>query len=62
MSNKYLHSPTVSFKNTSGEISIQNRREKAARTTNNLLHSGLVSAHPHKIHPKITPQSRKIMD
>ena len=40
----------------------QNRREKAARTTNNLLHSGLVSAHPHKIHPDITPQSRKIMD
>lgn len=40
----------------------KNRREKAVRTTNNLLHSGLVSAHPHKIHPDITPQSRKITD
>ena len=40
----------------------KNRREKAARTTNNLLHSGLVSAHPHKIHPRIAPQSRKITD
>ena len=40
----------------------KNRRESAGRATNNLLHSGLVSAHPHKIHPKITPQSRKITD
>ena len=40
----------------------QNRREKAVRATNNLLHSGLVFAHSHKIHPKITPQSRKITD
>ena len=38
----------------------KNRREKAVRTTNNLLHSGLVSAHPHKIHSKIALQSRKI--
>ena len=38
----------------------KNRREKAARTTNNLLHGHLVSAHPHKIHPKIALQSRKI--
>lgn len=37
----------------------QNRRESAGRTTNNLLHSHLVSAHLHKIHPDITPQSRK---
>ena len=40
----------------------KNRRESAGRTTNNLLHSHLVSAHPHKIHPDITPQSRKITD
>ena len=40
----------------------KNRREKAARTTNNLLHSHLVFAHPHKIHPKIALQSRKITD
>ena len=40
----------------------KNRREKAARATNNLLHSHLVFAHSHKIHPDITPQSRKIMD
>ena len=31
---------------------------------NNLLHSGLASAHfpPHKIYPRIAPQSRKITD
>ena len=40
----------------------KNRREKAARATNNLLHSHLVFAHSHKIHPDITPQSRKITD
>ena len=40
----------------------ENRRESAGRDTNNLLHSGLVSAHSHKIHPDITPQSRKITD
>jgi len=40
----------------------ESRRESAGRDTNNLLHSGLVSAHLHKIHPDITPQSRKITD
>ena len=62
ISNKNPSSPTVPFKNTSGEISIQKPPEKAARATNNLLHSELVFAHPHKIHPKIALQSRKITD
>lgn len=38
----------------------KNRREKAVRATNNLLHSGLVSTHPHKIHPRIALQSCEI--
>lgn len=61
-SNKCLPFPTVPFKTRPVKFQSKNRREKAARATNNLLHSHLVSAHPHKIHPKITPQSRKITD
>lgn len=44
------------------KFQLESRREGAGRDTNNLLHSGLVSAHPYKIHPKIAPQSRKITD
>lgn len=56
------HLPPYPSKTCPVKFQSQNRREKAARATNNLLHSHLVSAHPHKIHPKITPQSRKITD
>ena len=60
ISNKYLPFPTVPFKTRPVKFQSKNRREKAARTTNNLLRSHLVSAHPHKIHSKIALQSRKI--
>lgn len=59
---KILLLPPYPSKTRPVKFQSKNRREKAARTTNNLLHSGLVSAHPHKIHPDITPQSRKITD
>lgn len=58
----FLFLPPYLSKTRPVKFQSKNRREKAARTTNNLLHSHLVSAHPHKIHPKITLQSRKITD
>mgnify|MGYP007077242640 CR=1 FL=1 len=59
---KIPHLPPYPSKTRPVKFQSENRREKAARTTNNLLHSHLVSAHPHKIHPDIAPQSRKITD
>ena len=62
ISNKYHLLPPYPSKKRPVKFQSKYRWEKAARTTNNLLHSQLVSAHPHKIHPDITPQSRKITD
>ena len=53
-----------------GVITNENRINAALPTIQKLVNDGakvilcshLVSAHPHKIHPKITPQSRKITD
>ncbi len=50
------------FKTRPVKFQPENRREKAARATNNLLHSHLVFAHSHKIYPRIALQSRKITD
>ena len=56
---KILLLPPYPSKTRPVKFQSKNRRGKAARATNNLLHSGLVSAHPHKIHPRIALQSRK---